>query len=408
MYWRLLLEPRLLLTMFSAYLLLVRALRYRTKDSWTIRFPTRASFSKMTICEAQQIINDLFTREFPTVCEKALQFALFRTYGIPTISSLLTHTSLFSDPDTASKRYADTTVLISEFIARDIGSQRWCEATSRTNCIHAPYQAGGKITNDDMLYTLALFMREPCLWIDRYEWRPTIDAEKCASGLYWEKQGEALCIGYHHLPTSAAGGKWRDGLHFYEELCEWAENYETRCMVPAQTNFETAEQTKAVLLWVIPRPFKAAAQQVIWSLMDARLRRAMLYPDPLSWVEKTVHATLRLRGFLLRNFALPRFKFNEHRVMTDEKSDHGTYYQLYYIAMPYYNKPTLTNRWGPGACIRRLQGLPVPGDQGQRFCPMGYKIPEAGPLQGRKQQKEMEEKVKQIVAREEKYFETGN
>ena len=223
---RLLLKPHSMTAIFFGYIFLVRALRYRRLNEINNRYPTRASLSKMTLRDAQKMVNDLAMYEFPTVYEKALQFALFRTYGIPTISSLLKQTSLFSNPDTACKRYVDTVLLIAEFAAHDVGSKRWLEATSRTNCIHAPYQSSGKITDDDMLYTLALFMREPCAWIDRCEWRLTTDAEKCASGLFWEKQGEALQIDYSKLPTYAAGKQWRDGLHFHEELNAWAEEYE--------------------------------------------------------------------------------------------------------------------------------------------------------------------------------------
>lgn len=40
--------------------------------------------------------------------DTSVQFALFKTYGIPTISSLLVATKEFSTAQNASKRYADT------------------------------------------------------------------------------------------------------------------------------------------------------------------------------------------------------------------------------------------------------------------------------------------------------------
>ena len=40
-----------------------------------------------------------------------------QTYGIPTISGLLTTTKEFSSAETANKRFADTGILIREFVS---------------------------------------------------------------------------------------------------------------------------------------------------------------------------------------------------------------------------------------------------------------------------------------------------
>ena len=42
------------------------------------------------------------------------------------------------------------------------------------------YQKQGLISNDDLLYTLALFAIEPWRWIDQFEWRTLTDMEVCA------------------------------------------------------------------------------------------------------------------------------------------------------------------------------------------------------------------------------------
>lgn len=46
---------------------------------------------------------------------------------------------------------------------------------------------------------------------------------------------------------------------------------------------------------------------------------------------------------------------------------------------PYYVKPTLWRRWGPETWGSRLVGVPLPGDEGERFFPQGYHIAEVGP-----------------------------
>lgn len=48
------------------------------------------------------------------------------------------------------------------------------------NYLHGLYQKSGKISNDDMLYTLSLFVLELRRWIDTYEWRKLTDMEVCA------------------------------------------------------------------------------------------------------------------------------------------------------------------------------------------------------------------------------------
>jgi hypothetical protein len=103
-----------------------------------------------------------------------------RTYGIPTISKLLCQTQQLAEPQYASRRYEDTTVLIAEFIGHSPTSERANSAIARMNYLHGLYQKSGKISNDDMLYTLSLFVLEVERWIRLYEWRQMTDMEICA------------------------------------------------------------------------------------------------------------------------------------------------------------------------------------------------------------------------------------
>ncbi|KAG9389294.1 hypothetical protein A1F94_002187 [Pyrenophora tritici-repentis] len=49
---------------------------------------------------------------------------LFKTYGIPSISSLLVATGQLSSPNSASKRAADTGVVITEVVLNTPSSER--------------------------------------------------------------------------------------------------------------------------------------------------------------------------------------------------------------------------------------------------------------------------------------------
>lgn len=71
--------------------------------------------------------------------------------------------------------------------------------------------------------------------------------------------------------------EWTDGLQFYEEIKAWAEGYEETYMVPAKTNKKTADELVPLLLFYVPKRFKAAASNIVCVLMGDRLRAAMMY-----------------------------------------------------------------------------------------------------------------------------------
>jgi hypothetical protein len=103
-----------------------------------------------------------------------------RTYGIPSISKLLCETQQLGKVEYAGRRYADTSILIVEFLSRSPTSERANSAIARMNYLHGRYQKAGKISNDDMLYTLSLFVTEVDRWVGLYEWRTLTDMENCA------------------------------------------------------------------------------------------------------------------------------------------------------------------------------------------------------------------------------------
>lgn len=199
---------------------------------------------------------------------------LVKTYGIPTISRLLTSTSQFSNPETSLKRYTDTSALVQEFMGHAPSSKRVLESIARTRWIHSGYRAAGKISENDMLYTLGLFAIQPVRFIERFEWRTLSDLEKCAIGTFWKSLGDGLGISYEALPSYKKG--WTDGLHWLEEIAEWSDNYEVDCMVPDKKNREVADETTAVLVYMIPPSLQHVGLKFVSFMMDDRLRKAML------------------------------------------------------------------------------------------------------------------------------------
>lgn len=140
------------------------------------------SYEGMTVKEAHDIIDVLSGLEFPALFEKGLQLALFRTYGIPTISELLVKTTQLSATKNVPKRYADTGILLEDMYSAEPDSERSYEAYARLKYLHGHYINQGKISNDDLLYALSLFMNQPVEWINRYEWREVSDLEVLRHG----------------------------------------------------------------------------------------------------------------------------------------------------------------------------------------------------------------------------------
>lgn len=304
------------------------------------KFADRKSFSRMTNVDAQEIITSLAELEFPKTMETSLQFALFKTYGIPTISGLLVATKEFSSQENASRRYADTGVLIQEFTGHHPQSERAIKAIARMNYIHGNYQKAGKISIDDLLYTLSVFITEPITWAKKYEWRPMTEMEICAIATFWKSIGDAMGIEYG---GRLARSEWADGLEFYEDIKNWAEAYEVQYMVPAASNKTTSDELVPLLLFYVPTAFKSAASHVIGVLMGIRLRAAMSFPTPPRFYFNLAYVVFEARRFYLRYLSLPRPEFMRVRAISDEPDPKtGRFYLNTYLAHPFYSKSVLS------------------------------------------------------------------
>src|SRR5438045_8467772 len=93
--------------------------------------------------------------EFPFDTTRALEFALFRSFCVPSISALLDRTGEFRER--AQKRYDDTDLIVSELMERGHDSERGRRALLRMNQQHGRVA----IANEDFLYVLSPFIYEP-------------------------------------------------------------------------------------------------------------------------------------------------------------------------------------------------------------------------------------------------------
>jgi hypothetical protein len=193
--------------------------------------------------------------------------------------------------------------------------------------------------------------------------------------VFHKSVGDAMQIDYAPLPSGKAG--FRDGLQFYDELEAWKEAYEADKMVPHVKNYQTANEMTKLLLLRLPGWAKGAGLNAVTAVMDPRLRKAIMYDDPPPMYPKLVNAILSLRKHALRYLALPRPEFFRVRQVHDAPDAQGRRALRLYDNLPYYVKPTLMNRWGPGAWVSWLMGQPLPGDEG--FMPDGFLTEMVGP-----------------------------
>ncbi|KAJ2935068.1 hypothetical protein H1R20_g2078, partial [Candolleomyces eurysporus] len=199
----------------------------------------------------------------PMLLNKAVSFALFKTYAIPTISKLLLATKELGSAKNVARRYADTEILIATWAGCPINGfndpaaqadpdtpaedPRACIALARVNFLHSKY----KISNDDYLYTLALFVLEPIA-------------------------------------------------------------YEEKCMVPAESNHLVAGFTIGELIYAIPKKLglKSFAERFVAALVEPRVRIAMMLPEqprPIHWIAQSL---LSVNWIVQRWFCLPRSDSN--------------------------------------------------------------------------------------------------
>ncbi|KAL8298988.1 hypothetical protein RB597_007558 [Gaeumannomyces tritici] len=368
------------------YHLLVRTLHHLHARRMRARYPygpgQELPYSAMTDRDAQELVALVQQYEFPSVAELALQSALVRTYGVPSISALLLCTRQLSTRAQVARRYADTAALVSEIYTNEAGSRRLAESYARLNYLHGVYIKAGRITNDYMLYVLALFMNQPVDHIDRLDWRPVSDLERCAYGAFHRTMAASMNIDLSPLPSATAG--WRDGLHFYDELDGWARAYEERNMVPHDDNLAVAAHTRELYLRDFPPFLRGLGANLLAASMDERFRTAIKFDRPSAAHYSIVAAVFAAKRFVCRHLLPPRrtaYLYHARLASHGDVRADGTRGFVTWTGSPYYVRPTLWNRWGPYAWLAWSVGVPLPGDEG--MMPEGYTLKDVGPDQFR-------------------------
>lgn len=214
--------------------------------------------------------------EFPWDYTRALEFALFRTYCVPSISELLEKTGEFRDRP--QKRYDDTSLLMAEMLEHGYDSERGREALRTVNRMHGKYA----IDNDDMLYVLTTFIYEPIDWIDNYGWRRLHPKERLAAFHFYREVG--IRMGIKNIPESLT------------EFAKFKLDYEERTFRFTEDNHKVGTYTLDLFCSWFPAAVHPAVRQGVYALMDDRMASAFGFPAGSPGLRRVAEASLRLRA----------------------------------------------------------------------------------------------------------------
>lgn len=235
--------------------------------------------------DCQRIVFLSKCHDFGFDTARALEFALFRTYCVPSISSLLDRTGEFRERP--QRRYDDTEIIVNELLEYGYDSDRGRRALARMNHIHERF----RIANSDFLYVLTTFIYEPIRWNARFGWRPMVANERLALFHFWSEVGSRMNI--REIPED------------YEVLERFNVDYERDRFRYHESNRRIGDLTVALFTSWFPAFLAPLVRQAIYAMLDDPVLTAFGFPRASGAMRLLVPVALRMRARLLR-LAPPR------------------------------------------------------------------------------------------------------
>jgi hypothetical protein len=218
--------------------------------------------------------------DFPWDTTRALEFALFRTFCVPSISALLDSTQEFALR--AQKRYDDTDIIVSTLMERGYDSEYGRAALKRMNAIHGRFD----IANEDFLYVLSTFIFVPDRWNERFGWRRMTEKERIAIFHFWREVGIRMNI--KNIPAELAAFE------------KYSADYEREHYRFTETNHRVGLATRDLFKSWFPRWMRPFVKKGIYAAMDEPLLKAFGFPKPSPFMRRFVENSLKFRARALR------------------------------------------------------------------------------------------------------------
>jgi hypothetical protein len=214
--------------------------------------------------------------DFPFDTTRALEFALFRTYCVPSISALLDKTGEFQQRP--QKRYDDTDLIVSEIMEWGYDSERGKRALRRMNQLHGRFA----IANEDFLYVLSTFIFEPIRWNGRFGWRLMCEQERLGYFYFWREVGRRMKI--------------RDIPADYQSFERFNREYEQTNYRFSETNQRVGATTRELFVSWFPGLLAPLVRCTIYCLLDEPLLDAFGFVRPSPLMRFIVPRMLCMRG----------------------------------------------------------------------------------------------------------------
>lgn len=259
----------------------------------------------------QQIVFLTGAYESPFLVQRALEFALFRTYAVPSIAKLLDETQQFERH--GQRRYDDTSLIIAEIVENGYDSERGRAAIKRMNRLHHRFD----IANDDYLYVLSTFIYEPIRWNRRFGWRDLDSKELEAGFIFWREVGKRM--GIQAIPET------------FEAFQHFNEAYERRQFGYDEHNRRVAEATLRIFLNWYPAFLRPIIRPVLYAFMDAPLRAAFGFPEAPRWAKVLGIGGMKLRAKIIK-WLPPRRR--PHLLTQEKNRSYPSGYQIERLGPP--------------------------------------------------------------------------
>jgi len=251
----------------------------------------------------QQMVKYLANHDAPMDYLISGELAQIQTFGIPSISKLLQRTKQYQQ--NGLKRLDDTRAILTECMTDSVQSSRGQHMVKHLNWIHSHYE----ISNDDYLYTLALFIVEPARWMESFGYRPLTDREKYAGYLAFKSLGQAMKI--KDIPDSR------------DEFISWYENHRAQHMTYHPDNKIVTDGLIDGMKDMFPFFIKPLVRPVILTLInDPELLVATGQKPPAKVVQKIIKGFMQLRRLVQQTI-------NPWQKQSFETSYLGQHYKSY-------------------------------------------------------------------------------
>lgn len=218
--------------------------------------------------------------EFFWETTRSLEYALLKTFCVPSVSQLLRKTQEFIHRP--QKRYDDTSFIVTKILQWGYDTPEGAAAIERMNRIHRRYG----IANEDFLYVLSTFIYEPGRWNARFGWRPYCETEKLALYYFWRAVGDRM--GIHSIPES------------YDAFEHYNREYEAQHLRYSKANQQIGDAVLQMMANWFPRWARSQVKTHAYAFLDDTMLDALGWPRPtrqqrhrVAWLMKTRQRLVR-------------------------------------------------------------------------------------------------------------------